>query len=358
MSRHILFCRDYYFVAIYINLSRLIFFLATMPFRLAAKNLYLTWPRCTLASSEALQSLQQTFAPLSMTINHYLVCEESHKDGFPHLHAILWLNSEVSTRNANFADLSSGDQWFHGNYQSMKNEIRCVSYVTKCGNWISDSNERIESILTKKKKTTDIIANRIMNGIPLRELATEQPGMVMMNLARLRQFQAWYLTGAWTSSPLPKINMEPCVTTEQPIMRWLALNLWNAERPLRCPQLYLEGRPGTGKTTLISILEKTFKTYKPSYRIHWWDDFNETIELLVFDEFKGQVPCTFMNMILDGQSMIIPRRGGDYQKTRNIPVIICSNFPPNSAYQNTDSIEAFLGRLKHVQIHNFLKIFK
>lgn len=109
---------------------------------------------------------------------------------------------------------------------------------------------------------------------------------------------------------------------------------------------------------MIQVLEASFKTFKPSYSVQWWDNFDDSFDLIVFDEFKGQIKCTLMNQVLDGQTMIIPRRHGDFHKTRNIPVIICSNYPPESIYIHTDSVEAFIARLYVVNVEDiYFNIF-
>lgn len=272
---------------------------------------------------------------------------------------VLSLDGKVCTSNARFVDLNFGAVSYHGNYQGIRNLKDVVCYVIKDGEYKTNSEDWILLVTSEKKqRITDVIANRIISGQTLNALIAEYPGHLMMNLQRLQQFQAWYTRSQWTPCPLPAINfgMTPC---ESMISRWIALNLMDCcLRILRSPQLYLCGRPGTGKSTLISHLEKSYKTFKPSYSVQWWDGFDDTIELIVFDEFKGQIKCTFMNQILDGQTVIIPRRNGDFTKTKNIPVIICSNFAPCTIYNNNDSVEAFLGRLKLINIDEYFNIFK
>lgn len=327
-------------------------------FRLQAQNLYLTYPHCGMDHELAIQLLTTKLTNTKRSVKDWLICTEPHADGTPHLHVVLWLSSTVDSRNAHFADLIVGNtEQYHGHYEAMKYEHTCVTYVVKYGDWTSSNKSLIEKILKKKKKKTDAMAIAIQSGTTLRDLAIEHPGFVMTHLRVMQQYQTWFNTTSWTALPLPQINFGPTLPESQ-ILRWIALNLYpSTPRPKRSPQLFLHGTPGSGKSSLISCLEKSFKTFKPSYEIHWWDNFDDTIELIVFDEFKGQVKCTFMNQILDGQTMIIPRRGGDFTKTINIPVIVCSNYAPSTIYNNTDSVEAFLGRLQLVSVNEYFNIF-
>lgn len=323
-------------------------------FRLAGKNLWLTYPHCPLHQTVMIELLKEILHPI--LIDHYVVSREKHQDNTDHLHVGLWLNGRVDTRNAHFVDVSIGGENFHGNYQTMKKPRECAVYVMKDKDWVTDDQIWLDKLITLKKKTMDTIANLLTAGQTIREVAVLYPGLTMQHLTRLQQYQAWWTAGTWIPIPLPALNYS-ATGPAAAIMRWMALNLWNGARPLRSPQLYIQGLPGTGKSTLIQHLEKSFKTFKPSYSITWWDHFDDSFELIVFDEFKGQIRCTFMNQILDGQTLIIPRRHGDFTKTKNIPVIICSNFSPHSIYQNTDSVAAFVGRLKIIIVDNYFNIF-
>ncbi len=305
----------------------------------------------------AVEKLSEIFRPPLPSIENYVICTEKHQDGTPHLHALVVLSSKVNIRNAGFADLTFGSENFHGNYQGTRNLRDVACYVTKEDMHVTSSQTWLDRIRSTKVKITDTVAERIMSGVTLRSLTEQYPGHVMNNLSRIQLFQAWYRRTQWEAVPLPRINLTPN-PNESLILSWLAHNIFaESPRQLRTPQLYLYGSPGTGKSSFVAILEKSFKTFKPSYSVQWWDGFDETIELIIFDEFKGQIKCTFMNQILDGQTVIIPRRHGDFTKTNNIPVIICSNFAPCSIYNNTDSVEAFLGRLKLVTLNSFINVF-
>lgn len=300
--------------------------------------------------------LKTLLEKMNVRVLHYLICTELHADSTKHLHVVLWLSGTVDTRNARFVDLIFGEESFHGDYRCMKREKDCVTYVTKYGDYLTDDRERIQRILSVKK--TDAVALSLINGAEINEVLIDHPGLVMMNLERLQRFRAWHQRAQFNSIPLPKLNLNPCLQ-DALIMRWLALNLFGEPRTLRQPQLYLYGPPMMGKSTLISILETYLKVYKPSYRIHWWDEFDNNTQMLVLDEFKGQLPVTFLNTVLDGQrGVVIPRRNGDFVKNVNIPVIVLSNYPPYEVYQSNENIAAFVTRFTIVNVTTFIHIFE
>lgn len=303
----------------------------------------------------AIMFLQNKLSP--KLIVNYVISTEQHADGTDHLHIGLWLNSRVNTRDAHFVDLSFGEENFHGHYKAMKYPRECAIYVTKFLDWITSDPDWLTLLMKQKKKRTDVVATAIMSGDTIRSLTVDHAGLVMMNLQRIQAFQAWINTSNWIGLPLPPPKMNLSLV-EAKIMRWIAINLLDATRVLRQPQLYLHGKTGTGKTSLVQCLEKTFKTFKPSYEVIWWDNFDDSFDLIVYDEFKGQVKSTMINKVLDGQSMIIPRRGGDFNKTKNTPVIICSNYAPSEIYHNTESVTSFLGRLNVVTFDCYFNIFQ
>lgn len=111
------------------------FLLSTvMSFRIAAKNLFLTYPQCPIKCEEAATQLKATFQNSSILYLH--VVREKHEDGSPHLHVLICLEQKKSTTCASFADLvtenSDGTTTvFHGNYQCAKDPLSVKKYLEK-----------------------------------------------------------------------------------------------------------------------------------------------------------------------------------------------------------------------------------
>lgn len=75
-------------------------------------------------------------------------------------------------------------------------------------------------------------------------------------------------------------------------------------------------------------------------------------DLVVVDEFKGNRPVQFMNSFLDGSPLMLRKKGSQYLKTDNLPVMICSNYSLTDAYKNLDAdyLESLQSRLLTVYI--------
>ncbi|ETO15557.1 rep [Reticulomyxa filosa] len=98
-------------------------------FRLQAKNLFLTYPQCTLQPEEALAILET-----KLQINEYLIAVENHIQKGRHLHCYINCKKKVDIRSAHRLDLDG----FHGNYQGCRSLTAVKKYCTKEKNYITN----------------------------------------------------------------------------------------------------------------------------------------------------------------------------------------------------------------------------
>lgn len=121
-------------------------------FRLSAKNLFLTYPRCDLDPERARLHLLGTLGIAN--ILYMVIAREQHQDGTPHLHVCIALATKVNIRDPAALDLPP--DW-HGNYQGVRNMKQTIRYVKKDGEFIEhgtcpanmlDSDGR-QTLLTK-----------------------------------------------------------------------------------------------------------------------------------------------------------------------------------------------------------------
>lgn len=332
---------------------------ATKTFRLNTQTLFLTYPQCHLSPNAAITQLTELMEKKDKRVTFYLCAQEKHKDGHPHLHALLLLETKINLRDTHYLDLRSEDETFHGNYQPTRSLKKVMNYITKYGEYITNNEDMLKT--TEKKTNLSVtVANAIIEGQTNQYLIENHPGFLLLHHQRINSFRAFIDSANFTSLPWPKLNYD-LQPFERDVMWWLGMNLFS-ERSIRQDQLYLWGTPGCNKTSTIEIIMNSMKSFVPSSDVKWWDDFDNSYDMIFFDEFKGQWPVTFMNKILDGSRIRIPRRHGDYVKTRSTPVIICSNYPPQHTYQNIPSIalKAFISRLFVIEVPEgqFINIFK
>lgn len=91
-------------------------------FRLQGRNVFLTYPKCSLSRTELAGSIKDKVA-----IKYLLIAQELHEDGSPHLHALVCLDKKLNTTNEKYFDA----QGSHGNYQVARDTDDVVKYIKK-----------------------------------------------------------------------------------------------------------------------------------------------------------------------------------------------------------------------------------
>lgn len=94
-----------------------------MSFRLNARNLFLTYPRCG-AKSLCFEFLKDKF---SDCLEYLLVAEETHESGEPHLHCVIALSRKVDYKNPRCLDF---EDW-HGDYKAARDLDASITYCRK-----------------------------------------------------------------------------------------------------------------------------------------------------------------------------------------------------------------------------------
>lgn len=98
-------------------------------FRLSAKNLFLTYPRCAVDAEMAEEILLGIFGRANVL--YMCIARESHEDGTPHLHCVVLLHDRCNLRDQRALDIFD----HHGNYQAIRNVKQTLRYVKKDGEY-------------------------------------------------------------------------------------------------------------------------------------------------------------------------------------------------------------------------------
>jgi hypothetical protein len=247
-----------------------------MVFRLQAKQLFLTWPKCTLSKDEALAILQS-----KLQLDQYIIASELHKDGTQHLHAYIKGSDKYQITNPNKLDLGP----FHGNYQTCRSPAAVKAYC---------------------KEEEDYITN-IPNFQPIapaiRVLQAEnyEDAMhVIKNSSLARDYirdSAKYEESIARLHPTPTlIQLRYRFKTMQKVVRWKRTKY----------ALWLRGPSGLGKTEFAKSLfsNPLFVTHRDKLKL-----LNKTHDGIIFDDMS------FMHWPRESQIHII-----DVQNNRDIDV--------------------------------------
>lgn len=98
------------------------------------------------------------------------------------------------------------------------------------------------------------------------------------------------------------------------------------------------------------------KTYFVCPTEEWWDGFDNSYELIVFDEFdeRHRIRPGMFNQILDGQKCrVMQKFSGAYVKKVNMPVIVCSNYSIDEVFSKKSglaTLQAVEARFEVIQM--------
>lgn len=99
-------------------------------YRLQAKHVFLTYPRCLLGKQYVLDKIKEltaAFNPIFIRVGH-----EFHEDGGDHLHVFAQFSTKLSTRNNRYFDIDG----YHPNVQAARQPADCMEYCGKDGDFI------------------------------------------------------------------------------------------------------------------------------------------------------------------------------------------------------------------------------
>lgn len=314
---------------------------ATSSFRMRAKNFFLTFPQCSRSKQDALTSLTQ----LPLSLKGAIVAKENHADGTPHLHIGVYLHEVLDTRDPRFFD-SVGQK--HGRYEVMRSEHKTILYCSKDDTdplrhgilptppTVNPKKRSRSSEASSKSKSTTI-AEAIQSGLTIAQVNAMDPGYCLLNLKKIEQYHSFCsITAAAASKeslslPILYVGSRPATKL---VIDWLNTNL-GCERPLKSPQMYLYGPPNSSKTSLIMKLEAFLSVYYMPISEEFYDYyFDDLVQLIVLDEFKGSKTIQTLNQWLDGQRLTVRVKGAQRMKKTNHPFIILSNYSLQESYPN------------------------
>lgn len=315
---------------------------STGEYKVRGRYFLLTYPHCD-APKESMAEAVWALLP-EETRESVVASVESHQDGTPHIHIAAKLAERKFYSNCHWADVLG----YHGNYLQRKDWRSATMYVMK-----HDKNPHVigEKPPTQKRNISDQIADDLVDGMSLANVARKHRGAALRLGRNLSIFQNMIRVEEMKREPLPKMIEQPEGSPARTIQDWICQNLLNGwinypdsdtfpedaipkTMPFRTPQLYIHGFSGAGKTTTFNTLEKRFKTFKPNTQQFFWDGFTPEHELIIFDEFMGKhISFELLKKILDGQKLSLVNKGGTVFKDKNIPVIMACNHAPAMNYE-------------------------
>lgn len=278
-----------------------------------AKGWFLTYPQCPASAQDVIDDLRDKLQnrKCPLTIAEYIVCEEKHENGDPHLHAFIKLDRRVRF-DAHMFDIIFEGKDYHGNYQPAKSWDAVKKYVKKGNKYISSFNA--ENALKKKGKIT-------IDELRMDPLDALQEGVI--NGLQLANF-------------VKNHNMLNFLENKRKADKAIDLDIEKKRH------VWFYGPSNSGKTYRIKKMRKE-DAEKPKEQQEGWfqiptnNDWNgyEGEKNLYIDEFKGNMPANDLNRICDGNCKV-NTKGGSLQLRSDIVVWVCSNYNIGEVYKKID----------------------
>lgn len=261
------------------------------------KGWFCTWPKCPIDKEVALKLLDAKYE-----LQEYVICQEKHKDGSPHLHAFLKLKTKRRF-NPRMFDLNDLGENYHGEYQPAKSFKAVVGYVIKDKNYVS--NFDVQKYLAKKGKLTK------------EDLLKEVDEVLDEGKITPLQVASWYKNSC--------------------VYKMLQKKRLPEEMPEKKRHLWIYGPSNTGKTTLLrnQMREKGEENFFEIPTNNDWVGYNNQYYLFM-DEYKGQLTVQQLNRICDGGAKVNVK-GATVQLRYDPQVIILSNYSIAECYKNLDN---------------------
>ena len=267
-----------------------------------AKGWFLTYPHCPLTSEQLLKKIEKNAINRGTSIREYVVCEETHKGGEPHLHAFVKYDRRLNFNN-NLFDVACDGKFYHGHYEIAKSWRKVEDYVKKGGKFISNIN--ISSALQKKSKSIsledfkrdplELLEEGVIKPMQLFSFVKNQNIYRMLQQKRERPPEDWF-------------NLE------------------------KKRHFWVAGATNAGKTYWLrkQISQNPDDWFQIPKNNDWVGYMGQ--KYLYIDEYRGDLSVQQLNSICDGGSKV-NTKGGSTLLNWCCVVYVLSNYYPREVYR-------------------------
>lgn len=258
-----------------------------------------------------------------------MVAREKHKDGTPHLHALLWLQRRVDFRSYKSLDEILG---LHGSYEVMKSPVDAVRYLMKENDYVAfgfDPKEYVQAGDKHAPRSTEHTnkwkraVTTIQEGGPLANF--EDQAFIARNLRKLVEYNRW-----WSAQHL--VHRTGDDWKVRSIVLWGVTGVGKSYWARR-------GKHGLGGSIYVLPYQRDGGV--------WWDGYGGE-RVLVLDDFDPKkMPLLQLLRVLDSYAFTGMVKGSSV-KADWTEVIITNNHSPETWYPKAsyERQRALLRRLK------------
>lgn len=294
-----------------------------MPYELNTKQLFLTYPQCSIPKEDAYRYLEEILAPYN--VQKILVAHEHHKNGTDHLHVYIQLERPYRTRDSTSLDLKVVPfPVAHGNYQGCRSAKNVVKYCTKEDNYLA--NFDIPSLLSKKSSHS-VLGKRILAGESLIDIVKEEPQLLFRYASIKSSIDMFMRDEAMQRESIPAFLPNP----------WGRVLFGRRQRKKRHYWIFSRA-PNKGKTTLFALpLCEQYRFYLKACDFSYWN-IRRDDEGIIIDEYNtAALKWSVLNQLCDGTYEFRVFQGG-LQKLVKPLIIVLSNQSISDLYPHMNNL--------------------
>lgn len=298
-------------------------------FKFKAKEAFLTYAQCPLEPEILANHL------VALGCSQYAVVRETHKDGNFHLHAYCAFEQKKDWRDfhAKF-DI----QGYVANNQNRKDGKK--QYQKQ--DWFEYLIKTSPDVITNFDFQGTLHAMKYHRKNPAKKNVEflekiETKGLYQMvqdgdiHVGSLKKIKQGYELYKSLAPVEPKPDMDSRIETP-----WqMFMDIDNEVK--QCHYWFYSECPSLGKTTFANELVKKFRVVKYNYsELPKFNNIPQDTEMIVLDEFRGQIKISEMNLMCDG-NLFFGKKGADSWLLDQKPIVlVLSNKKPQEVYKNSD----------------------
>jgi len=203
-----------------------------MNYQFRGKRFFLTYSRCDIDKTILKDHILERFQSELKNVEQWVVCQEQHQDGGKHLHVFVSLADTFRAKMAsNWLDIEG----HHPNIEHVRSYKKCLAYVVKDGDYISNFNIKVPNISKKD------LGDKLIKGENLIQLVEKHPEL-LVGYKRIKEDLSMFMQ-----------------------------DRKKAEAIDRTCGIWIAGPSGVGKSTIATT---KFGNYYFKDKSKWWDGYN------------------------------------------------------------------------------------
>lgn len=296
-------------------------------FRFQAHRAFLTYSQCNVSKSE-IKSHLETRGELK----YYSIAQEVHQDGGLHIHALVHYIKKIDTTNPRYFDYLE----FHPN-------VKRVETNTDWDNKVRYNNKYDKEPLVQLKETNKQQQNKEL----YERLMTQGPDNMLRNgEINVYRYPTLKRTYQEHLAALKEEELKPDADAFIDTPWGFKIEVDIDKK--KCHYWLYSHEPNQGKTTFGEMLTEKYRAAFYHYSEIFQNQIIPQTEILILDEYRGQLKISELNQICDGKKYFSHKGKPNFMLNTKPMVIVLSNRTIQEIYKNAQDVSLVYARFTEI----------